>query len=215
MPGFSLKPVVKKEPITPEMISSICSKYTSPSGNLSRLRTVALLLLLIVHFYALMSDVNFHNSGYVKITLASSRTDAYTDSSSVLLAKTGNVSFPYTILSRYFVFRNAIYSKSTLSYSLGSQPKARELLPNSSVELGIPKTSYGLHSLRSGGASAAANAGISDRCLNDVVPGNRIVQRMAIVKTTSIPFFQFLFLRSIILFKLFFIFEMGQFMSDQ
>ena len=31
----SAKPVVKKEPITPEMISSICSKYASPSANLS------------------------------------------------------------------------------------------------------------------------------------------------------------------------------------
>ena len=65
---------------------------------------------------------------------------------------------------------------------------------NSLVELGFPKSSYGLHSLRSGGASAAANAGISDRlfrrvCLNMVV-GNRIVLRTAMLKTTSIPFFQ-------------------------
>jgi len=54
-----------------------------------------------------------------------------------------------------------------LSYSLGSRPisyiRARELLLNSLVELGFPKSSYGLHSLRSGGASAAANAGVIDR----------------------------------------------------
>ena len=53
---ISAKPVVKKEPITPEMISLICSKYASPSANLSSLRLAALFIkLLIVHFYALMS----------------------------------------------------------------------------------------------------------------------------------------------------------------
>ena len=34
---------------------------------------------------------------------------------------------------------------------------------DSLVELGFPKSSYGLHSLISCGASAAANAGFSDR----------------------------------------------------
>ena len=41
-PGISAKPVVKKEPITPGMISSVCSKYASPSANLSSLRIAAL-----------------------------------------------------------------------------------------------------------------------------------------------------------------------------
>ena len=41
---ISAKPVVKKEPITPEMISSICSKYASPSANLSSLRIAALFI---------------------------------------------------------------------------------------------------------------------------------------------------------------------------
>ena len=122
------------------------------------------------------------------------------DGSSVLLARTGTVNCPYTILSRYFhlaalncnssdfVFRNLVYHKSTLSYSLGSRPiyyfRARELLLDSLVELGFLKSSYGLHSLISGGASAAANAGIS--------AGNRIVRRTAMLKTSSIPFFHFL-----------------------
>ena len=66
-----------------------------------------------------------------------------------------------------FVFRNLVYHKSTLSYSLGSRPisysRAREFLLDSLVELGFPNSSYGLHSLRLGGASAAANAGVNDR----------------------------------------------------
>ena len=124
-------------------------------------------------------DVNFHNLEYVKITIASSKTDVYRDDSSVVLARSGTLTCPYTILSRYvhlaalncnstdFVFRNLVYHKSTLSYSLGSRTisytRARELLLNSLADLGFLKSSYGLHRLIAGGTSAAANAGISDR----------------------------------------------------
>ena len=68
------------------------------------------LSLLIVHFQLRFDelaklrccDVNFNNSDYVKITIASSKTDVYRDGSSVLLARTGTVNCPHTILSRYF-----------------------------------------------------------------------------------------------------------------
>ena len=146
---ISAKPVVKKEPITPEMISSICSKYASPSANLSSLRIAALFITAYCAFLRFdelaklrCCVVNFHNSDYVKITIVSSKTDVYRDGSSVLLARTGTVTCPYTILSRYFhlaalncyssdfVFRNLAYHKSSRSYSLGSRPisysKARE-----------------------------------------------------------------------------------------
>ena len=131
----SAKPVVKKEPITPEMISSICSKYASPSANLSSLRIAALFITAYCAFLRFdelaklrCCDVNFHNSDYVKITIV--RTDVYRDGSSVVLARTRTVTCPYTILSRYFqlaalncyssdfVFGNLVYHKSTLSYSI-------------------------------------------------------------------------------------------------
>ena len=103
---ISAKPVVKKEPITPEMISSICSKYASPSANLSSLRIAALFITAYCAFLRFdelaklcCCDVNFNNSDYVKITIASSETDVYRDGSSVLLARTGTVNCPYTILS--------------------------------------------------------------------------------------------------------------------
>ena len=40
--------------------------------------------------------------------------------------------------------------------------RARELLPHKPEEIGINKNNFGLHSLRSGGASAAGKAGILD-----------------------------------------------------
>ena len=47
---ISTKPVVKKEPVTPEMISLICSKYASPSANLSSLRIAALFVTAFCAF---------------------------------------------------------------------------------------------------------------------------------------------------------------------
>jgi len=36
------KPVLKKEPVTPEMISSICNRFVGPNVNLSDLRLAAI-----------------------------------------------------------------------------------------------------------------------------------------------------------------------------
>lgn len=44
-----------------------------------------------------------------------------------------------------------------------SYTRTREIVLHAFAELGYPKSMFGLHSLRAGGASAAANAGISDR----------------------------------------------------
>ena len=44
-----------------------------------------------------------------------------------------------------------------------SYTRMRELVLEKLGEVGLDKSKFGLHSLRSGGASAAANAGIPDR----------------------------------------------------
>ena len=93
--------MVKKEPITPEMISSICSKHAPPSANLSSLRIAALFITAYCAFLRFdelaklrCCDVNFHHADYVKITFVSSKTDVYRDGSSVRLARTGTVTCP-------------------------------------------------------------------------------------------------------------------------
>ena len=47
---ISPKAVVKKEPITTEMISSTCSKYASPSANLSGLLITPLFITAFCAF---------------------------------------------------------------------------------------------------------------------------------------------------------------------
>ena len=96
-----------------------------------------------------------------------------------LLAKSDSVSCPFHLLNRYVsaanldlssslpFFRSLHFHKVTSSYSLRSTgmsyTKTREILLQAFAELGYPKFLFGLHSLRAGGASAAANAGVSDR----------------------------------------------------
>jgi len=64
-------------------------------------------------------------------------------------------------------FRALHFHKATSSYSLRSTgmsyTRTREIVLQALAELGYPKHLFGLHSLRAGGASAAANAGVSDR----------------------------------------------------
>ena len=65
-------------------------------------------------------------------------------------------------------FRFLHFHKVTSSYSLSStdmsyNTRTREIVLQAFAELGCPKHLFGLHILRTGGASAAANAGVSDR----------------------------------------------------
>ena len=59
------------------------------------------------------------------------------------------------------------FHKATSSYSLRSTgmsySRTREVVLQAFAELGYPKNLFGLHSSRAGGASATANAGVSDR----------------------------------------------------
>ena len=72
----SAKPVVTKEPITPEMITSTCSKYASSSANMSSLRIATLFVTVYCTFLRFdelaklrCCDVNFHNFGWIMLKL--------------------------------------------------------------------------------------------------------------------------------------------------
>ena len=104
---------------------------------------------------------------------------SYRDGAHVLLAKSDSVSCPFHLLNRYVsaanfdlssslpFFRSLNFHKVTSSYSWRSMGmsynRTREIVLEAFAELGYPKHLFGLHSLRAGGASAAANASVSDR----------------------------------------------------
>ena len=123
-------------------------------------------------------DVKFFDGKYVELFIAKSKTDIYRNGKTVMLAKTGHITCPFSLLSRYVqvanidlssnlkFFLTLHFSRSKASYALRSTgisyTRAREVVLDAFCQLGYPAKLFGLHSLRSGGATAAANAGVTD-----------------------------------------------------
>ena len=146
----------------------------------------------------------------MRVFIERSKTDVYRDGAWVLVAETATPTCPVALCKRYFdsahilpcsqeyIFRSlSSLMPSENTYKLrGSSPlsytKAREIVLSAFKSIGLNKKSFGLHSFRAGGASAAANANINDRFLKDVVAGSLIKVKMGMLKTMSNPSFQFL-----------------------
>ena len=108
-----------------------------------------------------------------------SKTDVYREGKDVIISCTGTMTCPVNMLKRYlalahipsnntdYIFRGLTFCKSTNTYKLRNSGKlsyssAHEILLNTVDHIGLDKTKFGLHSLRSGGATAAAAAQIED-----------------------------------------------------
>jgi integrase len=178
--------IVKKESITPDILQKNVLLYGNKNCNLKDLRIACMCLLGYAGFLRFSelaslkrSDISFFPS-YVKLYLEKSKTDVYREGREVVISKTGTITGPVDMLDRYlklagtsensvdYIFRSVSFCKSTDSYKLRnsgqiSYTRAREILLSALEAVGLEKRKFGLHSLRSGGATAAAAAGIDDR----------------------------------------------------
>ncbi|XP_076093969.1 integrase/recombinase xerD homolog [Mytilus galloprovincialis] len=178
--------VKKKEPITPEILYQIVQKYGNKFSNLNHRRIACMCLTSYAGFLRFSelvnlkrSDIQFYST-YVSLFIEKSKTDQHREGSRVLIAKTSSITCPVSMLHTYlsqaniaidsneFIFRAVSFRKKTNTYALrGNVPlsytRARELLLDALGSLGLEKSNFGLHSLRAGGATAAASAGINDR----------------------------------------------------
>ena len=177
------KPKVRKEPITASMLSSLVTSLGS-SPKLSEVRLAAIALLGFSAFLrynelAMLRccDIKF-SATCMTVYIKSSKTDQYRQGDSVMIARTGSPTCPVVMLERYFsmaklsptshlhLFRGIIHTKrgerlrpsGSISYT-----RMRELFLEKLTKLGFNAKVFSLHSLRSGGASTAANAGVPDR----------------------------------------------------
>ena len=175
--------IVKKEPVTPDMIFSICQEYASESASLSDFRTAVICVIAYTGFLRFNElaclrccHVKFCDDKYIELFIAKSKTDIYRNGNVVILAKTGHITCPFGLLNRYVMaagidlssnlkFFRTLRSKAlyTLRITGISYTRAREVVLDAFSQLGFPAKLFGLHSLRSGGATAAANAGVNDR----------------------------------------------------
>ena len=154
------------------------------NAPLANVRTLAICLISFAGFLRYNelaklkeSDLAFFED-HLELYIESSKTDQYRDGAWVVVARTRTELCPVQMLERYmalasigedaekFLFRGILNTKlgARLRPSGGlSYTRVRELVLEMLAKIGLDRSRYGLHSLRSGGASAAANAGIPDR----------------------------------------------------
>jgi len=177
------RPTVRKDPVTSAMLVEIV-KDARESNTLSDLRLALACLLAYAGFLRFNELVNIrpcdisHQEDMIVIHLPQSKTDQLRKGDEVAIARTGNLTCPVAMLEAYmarngltwkdqrFLFRPISKSGKTeklresgnISYSC-----LRELFKRKLKELGYDHNKFGLHSLRAGGATAAANNGVPDR----------------------------------------------------
>ena len=178
------KPKVRKEPVSRDMIEALVNSL----GDRPTLTDVRLVAACLLAFSAFLRydelaklrccDVNF-SATHMSVHITSSKTDQYRQGDSVVVTRIGSPTCPVSMLERYYftmaalskqsklrLFRGIVVSKNgeklrsqgSLSYT-----RLRELFLNKLSELGFDAKQFGLHSLRSGGATTAAQAGLPDR----------------------------------------------------
>ena len=180
------KPIIAKEPITPDHLKKLVNMFGS-GQNLLDLRCVTMCLVGYAGFLRFNEIVNIRRNDIIfeekqlKIYISKSKTDQLKKGRWLIISKTGNSTCPVNCLLRYltafeikdencdFVFRKAVFvkklNKHVLRKGVISYTRAREILLEKLELIGLDKSKFGLHSLRSGGASFAANHGVSERLL--------------------------------------------------
>ena len=181
--GFSNK----KDPLTVDMLKQIVYKYAKSDASIMDMRLVAMILVAFAGFlrYQELSALRVCDiviyQGYMKLFIEHSKTDVNRIGSWVFIASTGNDTCPVSAMSRYlakaglvtyseqFVFRGITRHKVIARRRLRDKnvplayTTARTLMLAALGKLGYDITSFGTHSLRSGGATAAAKKRVEDR----------------------------------------------------
>ena len=178
------KPLCKKEPITAEHLLKMYEKLHD-ENNLYSQRIITMCLIAYSGFlrskellYIRRSDVKIC-SDHMEIFIESSKTDIYRDGTRVVIARVDSALCPVKNLEQYcnlgnisetsedFLFRGV--SKTSQGYRLREVNKpltysrVREIFMEAFGNIVPDIKRFGLHSLRSGGASASVCHGIPDR----------------------------------------------------
>ena len=175
---------LKKEPVTVEILSRL---YTGlyKENNVKNQRIICACLVAFSGFLRSsellsikISDIVF-NSSYMAIFIECSKTDKYRDGAWIMIAKTGTELCPVENVRKLinwgnlsgddYLFCNICLTKGGYKFRKSNRKMSYSNLRDLFIEALSPYVSdvkrYCLHSLRSGGATAAANNGVKDRLL--------------------------------------------------
>ena len=176
-----------KEPLTPAHLQAIFQTIGGTAAPLLEFRNFIILLLSYVGFlrfdeaaHLRRCDLAFFKT-HLKIFIEGSKTDQYRDGHILLISRLHSNICPVKLVAHYlrksglageyesFLFRGMAWNGSTLSHTLrsGNHPisysTARTGCLKLLAKIGLDSNDFGLHSARSGGATAAANRGVPDR----------------------------------------------------
>ena len=177
------KPVSKKEPITVDMLKAMVGD-TNKNPTLSNVRLTAACLLAFSGFLCFNELINARPCNLtfcdklVKLNIPRSKTDQLRKGNEVIIARSGHDTCPVGMLEKYmqmgriqkdsklFLFRQITKAKKgeyLRDYGVISYTTLREQFKAKVKFLGYQADQFGIHSLRAGGASTAANAEVPDR----------------------------------------------------
>ena len=177
------RPVQKKKPINVEMLAAIVAD-AEQSNSLADLRLATACLLSYAGFLRFDELVQIKaqeiqiTDSFMIVSIPRSKTDQLRSGKEVVIARTGSQLCPVKALERYLlqasifpsddqaIFRPIVKTKfgeklrntGRLSYT-----RLRECFKAKLTALGFPAEQFCLHSMRAGGATAAANNGVPDR----------------------------------------------------
>ena len=152
------------------------------------------------------SDITIFQNTYMKTFIERSKTDINRDDAWVVIAKTKRITCPVKLLRRYvnrlnfppsseeYIFRALFYSKKQKKYRCRkankpfSYSRTREIMLDAFEKIRLPKNRFTLHRLRAEDATAAANAGVSDRLFKRLFFKSLTELRMAMLKIIVLLF---------------------------
>ena len=200
------QPIMKKKPITTEIIRNILDVYNKEYSNLKGLRIAALCSLAFAGFLRyddlcniVPKDIEFHND-YIRIFLPRSKTDTYREGNYVYISASSSKYCPVEsdVLRRYLnlswidnnstlpLFRPLTFQPSNSSYTLRSgktsYTRCREILGDCLSKLGYDPNDYGLHRLRSGGITSVVRNGSTEFDLKFMADGSPTLPRICMLK---------------------------------
>ncbi|VDI05831.1 Hypothetical predicted protein [Mytilus galloprovincialis] len=172
------RPVNKKDPVNNDMLIDLCSMYTD-SSDLLIVRDLTMILLSYSGFLR-FDEISKLGAKMLKLFISHSKTDQYRQGNEIFISKGITIACPINMYLRYlflagldaqseqFIFKpifrskgvpKLIYKIKPISYTAAKENIVKRL------KLVAPSLNLGLHSLRSGGATAAAKSNVNERCI--------------------------------------------------
>jgi len=173
----------RKEPLTPEHLGKMQTAFSA--ATLENFRFLAIMFVAFASFLRISELLNIKtddlkfSDDHIEIKILGSKTDIYRQGSTVLIAVTNKPTCPCAALTRYilkanislqksqYVFRTIVRKsgESCLSNRKLNYSRVRDIFHKALLAIDENPMKYGLHSLRSGGATAAANSGVPNNLI--------------------------------------------------